>query len=341
MHLKMMFSKFLRKSGIKFVSLLLISGCSIPSNPLVDTTARPELERNILTGEVGKNGKVIAIKFDDTRAAHPQEGVESADVVFVAQVEAGLTRLMGIYSSNYPERVGPVRSARISDIDILAQFGKVGFIYSGAQSKLRPVLANADLVNLSAERNPPSIYFNDPSRIAPYAMMVRVPLLLEKANEVDSVSTIGWNHGDISDFAEPISSAKINWPSASYEAIWNEEQSKFILNFNGAPNFAKSGMQLGSNMMIIQLVDISPSEYGDKFGGITPKTKVVGSGTAYLLRDGSVTEVTWNRESAESPTSWVLPDGEAAYFATGQVWIFLTDRKPVITYPVALEATEN
>ncbi|MEY3008753.1 MAG: hypothetical protein RL464_418, partial [Actinomycetota bacterium] len=64
-----MFSKFLRKSGIKFVSLLLISGCSIPSNPLVDTTARPELERNILTGEVGKNGKVIAIKFDDTRAA--------------------------------------------------------------------------------------------------------------------------------------------------------------------------------------------------------------------------------------------------------------------------------
>jgi hypothetical protein len=94
-------------------------------------------------------------------------------------------------------------------------------------------------------------------------------------------------------------------------------------------------------MMIIQLVDISPSEYGDKFGGITPKTKVVGSGTAYLLRDGSVTEVTWNRESAESPTSWVLPDGEAAYFATGQVWIFLTDRKPVITYPVALEATEN
>jgi hypothetical protein len=337
----MMFSNLLRKTGITVVALLLVSSCSISNNQLVETTARPEPERNVLTGEVGKNGKVIAIKFDDTRAAHPQEGVESADVVFVAQVEAGLTRLMGIYSSNYPEQVGPVRSARISDIDILAQFGKVGFMYSGAQSKLRPVLANANLVNLSAERNPPSIYFNDPSRIAPYAMMVRVPLLLEKANEVDSVSTIGWNHGDISEFAEPISSAKITWPNASYEAIWNVEERRFILNFNGTPNLAKSGEQLGSNMMIIQLVEITPSEYGDKFGGITPKSNVVGSGTAYLLRDGSITEVTWMRESAESPTTWVLPDGAAANFATGQVWIFLTDKKPSITYPVVDEATEK
>lgn len=336
-----MFSNLLRKTGITVVSLLLVSSCSISSNQLVETTAQPEPERNVLTGEVGKNGKVIAIKFDDTRAAHPQEGVESADVLFVAQVEAGLTRLMGIYSSNYPEQVGPVRSARISDIDILAQFGKVGFMYSGAQSKLRPVLANANLVNLSAERNPPSIYFNDPSRIAPYAMMVRVPLLLEKANEVDSVSTIGWNHGDISEFAEPISSAKITWPNASYEAIWNVEERRFILNFNGAPKFAKSGEQLGSNMMIVQTVEIFPSEYGDKFGGITPKSNVVGSGTAYLLRDGSITEVTWMRESAESSTTWVLPDGEVANFATGQVWIFLTDKKPSITYPVVDEATEK
>jgi hypothetical protein len=335
----MMFSKFLRKAGILLVSLLLVSSCSLPSNPFIDTA--PEPERNILTGEVGSNGKVIAIKFDDTKAAHPQEGVENADVVIVTQVEAGLTRLMGIFSSNYPEQVGPVRSARISDIDILAQFGRVGFMYSGAQSKLRPVLANANLVNLSAERNPPSIYFNDPNRIAPYAMMVRIPLLLEKAAEVDTVSSIGWLHGDASDFAKPISSAKIEWPNASYEAIWNEEERRFILNFGGAPNLDKSGSQLGSNMMIIQLVEITPSEYGDKFGGITPKSKVVGSGKAYLLRDGSLTEVTWSRESAESPTSWTLPDGEIANFATGQVWMFLTDKEPLVTYPAVGEATEK
>ena len=119
------------------------------------------MPRNIFTNLPGQNGEVLAVKFDDTIYAHPQEGVESADVVFVTQVEAGLTRLMGIYSSNYPELLGPIRSARISDIDILAQFGKVGFIYSGAQTKLRPVLAAANIENLSADRNPPTIYFNE------------------------------------------------------------------------------------------------------------------------------------------------------------------------------------
>lgn len=330
-----MLSKSLRVSLFSLLTALVFTSCSLSDLPLVES--KPEPERNILTGEVGSNGKVMAIKFDDTRAAHPQEGVESADVVVISQVEAGLTRLMGIYSSNYPEQVGPVRSARISDIDILAQYGRVGFMYSGAQSKLRPVIAAANLENLSAERNPPSIYFNDPERIAPYAMMVRIPRLLEKAENVDLVKSVGWSHGELSEFAKPVSRVKINWPNASYEAIWDEEKERFLLNFNGAPNLAKSGLRLGSNNLIVQLAEIKPSEYGDKFGGITPKTSVIGAGKAFLLRDGTITSVNWNRESATSPTTWSLDNGEPANFATGQVWIFLTDQELEISYPVVDE----
>lgn len=320
-----------RRALIAAISaLLFLTGCSLSDLPFVESS--PEPERNVLTGDVGSNQKVIAVKFDDTRAAHPQEGVEAADVVFITQVEAGLTRLMGIYSSSYPEQVGPVRSARISDIDILAQFGRVGFMYSGAQSKLRPVLAAANIENLSAERNPPSIYFNDPDRIAPYAMMVRIPLLLEKAEKVDLVKSVGWTHGEISDNALPVERVKILWPNASYEAIWNKELKRFDLNFDREANFAKSGDRLGSNMMVIQFVEITPSEYGDKYGGVTPKSKVVGSGKALLLRDGTITEVLWSREDATSPTKWSLPNGEEAYFAIGQKWFFLTDQAPEITY---------
>ncbi|MBU3716340.1 MAG: DUF3048 domain-containing protein [Candidatus Nanopelagicaceae bacterium] len=324
--------KTLKISLISLTTSAILAGCSLSSLPFIESA--PEPERNVLTGEVGSNGKVIAVKFDDTRAAHPQEGVENADVVIITQVEAGLTRLMGIYSSNYPEQVGPVRSARISDIDILAQYGRVGFMFSGAQSKLRPVVAAANLENLSAERNPPSIYFNDPERIAPYAMMVRIPLLLAKAENVDVVKTVGWSHGELSELALPVSRVKVNWPNASYEAIWSKEEQRFLLNFDREPNFAKSGLRLGSNNLIIQLAEIKPSEYGDKFGGVTPKTNVIGAGTAFLLRDGTITPMNWNRESATSPTSWTLENGEPAYFATGQVWIFLTDQEPEITYPV-------
>lgn len=311
---------------------ILLSGCGSAKSPF---SVEPPVERNILTGEPGTNGQVIAVKFDDTRFAHPQKGVESADVVFVTQVEGGLTRLLGIFTSNYPDLVGPVRSARISDIDILAQFGRVGFMYSGAQTKMHPILDAANIVNLSAERNPPTIYIRDPNRNSPYDMMVKIPELMAKAEGVDTVKSIGWEHGEISESATAITSVKVNWPSASYEAVWNAQTNKFDLVFDGAPNLDSDGQPLGSNSMVIQLIEITPSEFGDKFGGITPKSHVIGSGAGYLLRDGTITSVRWSRDDATSETIWTLPDGSPALFATGQVWLFLTDKEPTIKYPVA------
>ena len=311
--------------------VLALSGCTFLTSS--DESDEVAIERNVFTGLPGTSGPVLAAKFDDTPYAHPQEGVEFADVLFVTQVEAGLTRLMGIYSSQYPERLGPIRSARISDIDILAQFGRVGFIYSGSQSKLRPALAEANIENLSAERNPPSIYFNIPERNAPYAMMVKPNLLLAKNPDVDQAEGVGWEHGPKDVSAKKILSAKILWPNASYEAIWNRNEKRFLLNHDNKINLATSGTQLGSPMMIIQLVSINPSEYGDKFGGVTPKSTVTGSGKAYLLRNGSMTEVVWSRPTAKDPTRWTLADGSEAYFQPGQVWFFLTDQEPEFSFP--------
>ena len=320
------------------LTMTMISACS--GVPSLDNSA-PEVERNVYTNLPGSSGEIIAVKVDDTNAAHPQQGIEFADVVFVTQVEAGLTRLMGIYSSNYPEVIGPVRSARISDLDILAQFGRVGFLYSGAQSKLRPVIAGSNLVNLSAERNPPTIYFNDPKRNPPYAMMVRPNLLLDKTEELAVAQSIGWNHGKRSVTAKRIDSVKINWPNAQYEASWSKTEKRFLLKHNGRENLSAAGMALGSNMMVIQKIEITPSEYGDKFGGITPKNHVVGKGEAFLLRDGRVTRARWSRETATAPTKWTLPDGTEAKFASGQVWFFLTDQEPEFTYPARKSPTPS
>jgi hypothetical protein len=239
---------------------------------------------------------------------------------------------MGIYSSNYPEVLGPIRSVRISDLSILGEYGRVGFLYSGAQSKMRPVIAEANLVNLSAERNPPSIYFNDPSRRSPYSMMVKPNLLLEKAAEVEFAKKPGWQYGPRAKGAKKIISAEINWPNGSYEAYWSAAEKRFLLKHNGRENIASSGIHLGSTMMVIQMVKFSPSEYGDKFGGVTPKSEVIGSGDGYLLRNQSVVKALWNRATLSEPTTWSLEDGSPAYFAPGQIWFFLTDTEPKFTY---------
>jgi len=315
---------------VAFLALLTLFISSCASLPFVEE--KVEIEKNLFTNLPGSSGKVFAVKFDDTNDAHPQQGVESADVVYITQVEAGLTRLMGIYSSNYPEVLGPIRSARISDLSILGEYGRVGFLYSGAQSKMRPVIAESNLINLSAERNPPSIYFNDPSRRSPYSMMVKPNLLLEKAADVELAKKPGWQHGPRAKGAKKIISAEIIWPNAGYEAYWSAIDRKFLLKHNSRENIASSGIQLGSPMMVIQMVKISPSEYGDKFGGVTPKSEVIGSGHGYLLRNQRVVKALWNRASLSEPTTWSLEDGSPAFFAPGQIWFFLTDNEPKFTY---------
>jgi len=316
-----------RVLSLTLLSLFLSSCASLPF-----AEEKIEIERNLYTNLPGSSGKVFAVKFDDTSAAHPQDGVEAADIVYITEVEAGFTRLMGIYSSNYPEVLGPIRSARISDLSILGEYGKIGYLYSGAQSKMRPVISAANLVNLSAERNPPSIYFNDPARRSPYSMMVRPNLLLEKAGDVELAKEPGWQHGARAEDAKKIISAEIEWANASYEAAWSVEEKRFLLKHNGKANIASSGIQLGSPMMVIQMVKISPSEYGDKFGGVTPKSEVIGSGHGYLLRNQRVVKVLWNRASLSEPTTWSFEDGSPAYFARGQIWFFLTNNEPKFTY---------
>lgn len=317
--------------------LIVLSSCASPSS-IVKKVSGKSVEKNILTNLPGKNGALLAVKIDDTSAAHPQVGLGSADVIYIEQVEGGLTRLAAIFTSKVPALIGPVRSARISDIEILAQYGRVGFAYSGAQSKMRPVLTAANLENMSAERNPPSIYQTDTTRFSPTNMMVDAAALLKKTIEVegkkiDTVKSVGWQFGDASKLAKKVTSFEVKWPASRYSATWSKTEKRWLLSYNGQPNLDSTGRQLGSPNFVIQKVAITNSIYKGKVGGITPMSNTVGSGTGYLLRDGKVVPINWQRPSAEVGTIWTLSDGKVANFADGQVWIALTDNEPAFTYP--------
>jgi len=328
-----MFSK--RSISLGIFSCLLLSGCSVVSSVLPEKAMT-----NVLSGREGGNGQVLVVKIDDTTQAHPQIGLEDADIVYIEQVEGGLTRLAAVFSSVIPERVGPVRSARISDIEILSQFGRVAFAYSGAQSKLLPVIAAANLQDLGAQRQSPTIYTTDPERIQPYAMVLRAELLMqliqEKGFAIDSAKSIGFTFGSLPEGGAVTEKVVVNWPAATYSATWSEEDARWLLSHNNAVNFADSGLVLGPSTLIIQMVSITPSEYKDKVGGVTPFSQTVGSGKAYVLRDGQRFTTTWTRPSAEAGTTFTFADGTIMNFDPGQIWIALTDREPVfISPPVA------
>jgi hypothetical protein len=327
--------KLVRKI-LLIVSLVILIASIGTLNGVKNFSQEEEIGRNLFNGLPGENNQILVVKIDDTKDAHPQIGLEQADIVYVEQVEAGLTRVAAIYSSKLPALIGPVRSARISDLELLAQFGRVGFAYSGAQSKLRPVLAKANLENLSAERNPRSIYGNDPTRVGPVNMILKPDLLLERANlrsqtVIDTPTKSPWKFGDLQESLNSAAKIEVSWPNAKYSLVWSREKSKYLIYFADQPNLAASGEHLFADTAIIQLVSITPSIYGDKFGGVTPFSKTIGSGKAVMVRDGVSHELTWQRDNETDVTTWLLPDGKDAHFKPGRIWVFLTDQIPIIT----------
>jgi hypothetical protein len=321
--------------SIGIVSVALINPQNVGSLSEVTDIFKEELPTNSLSGRIGSDGPILVVKIDDTRAAHPQAGLEDADVIYIEQVEGGLTRLAVVYSSKIPAVIGPVRSARISDIEIIEQFGRVAFAYSGAQKKLLPVIAAANLENLGAQRQSREIYSNDPLRNAPTAMMLQAQTLMQKVKEqqlpVAISKSVGWSFAESFDTGTAIAAAKVSWPANSYDAVWSAAEKRWLLSHSGVPNLAASGIHLGASTFVIQIVSITPSEYGDKFGGVTPFTATVGSGRGYILRDGKYIAALWDRATPDVGTSWKAISGEEIPFAAGQIWIALTDKEPVFT----------
>jgi hypothetical protein len=315
--------------SIAAVAFLPTSPKSLISNIFVEPTY------NSLSGREGSDGEILVVKIDDTLSARPQIGIDRADIVYIEQVEGGLTRLAAVFSSEIPTLIGPIRSARISDIEILAQYGRVVFAYSGAQSKLLPVISVANLNDYGAQRQSPTIYTRDESRTSPTNMVLRGDLLLDKVHsdgrDVATSRSVGWDFGELPDGGIAITDVKLSWPAASYELKWSKEEERWLVFNNGIANMSASGTQHGPTTFVIQNVEIVASEYGDKFGGVTPLSKTVGSGTGFVLRDGRYFPATWSRPDELSGTTWLALDGSELPFARGQIWIALTEKNPQFT----------
>lgn len=316
--------------AVTVVLLSLFTPHFSPLSALPFLNATPE---NSISGRAGGDGPVLAVKIDDTQDAHPQIGLEDADIVYIEQVEGGLTRLAAIFSSHIPQKIGPIRSARISDIELLAQYGHIGLAYSGVQKKMRPVINASSLVDLGAQNHSSTIYTNDVSRTPPYAMVMRADLLMqfvkEKNLSLDNSKNMGWNFGDAPSGGVPITSVHLSWPANSYDAHWSASDGRWLLDHAHLPDIASSGVRLGPTTLIIQNVSITDSIYKDKVGGVTPFSETVGTGTGYILREGKYFAARWNRPDAEAGTTWQTLDGREITLPKGQIWVALTDRAPV------------
>ena len=275
-----------------------------------------------------ERGPVLAVKIENTAAGKPQYGVKSADIVYVTQVEGGLTRLMAVFSSRLPAKVGPVRSARISDLYLLPMFGKPALAYSGVQTKMIPFVQRASLFDVS-DSAAPGAYRRDPERHAPYNLMASPKRLLARAPQASKARDIGFTFGEAPEGGTPRTSFTVKYPAARFTFRWSQRQGRWLIWQDGARSMAAEGGQLGAPTIVVQYVKTTRSQFHDVNGSYTPLLTTVGKGRAVVLRDGKAYRARWSRPSQRSGTEFTTETGEPLPFAPGQVWVVLAAPKPV------------
>lgn len=291
-----------------------------PSSPVLSTGMPP----------------VLAVKIDNTRNAQPQVGVEAADLVYIEEVEYGMTRLAAIFSSTIPARIGPVRSARITDIDLLSQYGSPAFAFSGAQEKLWPALAEAPFIDVSANKDPQD-YARDSARLAPYNYFFDAETALAQLEGVSPAKEMGFTFAqEIPSGGSPAFSAELTWPSSSLKFRYNQDRNQYAIQLNGErANFEEVEQGEGkvwADTAVIQFVEQTPSVYFDKGGGNTPQVQTVGTGEAIIMRNGQLFSALWSRPDSQSGTTFTDTTGNPVPFHPGRTWIALynKDRDVVI-----------
>jgi hypothetical protein len=273
------------------------------------------------TGEpVAGRRPVLTAKIDNIVFARPQTGLTRADIVYVLPVEGGLSRILAVFSSRFPPVIGPVRSAREEDLQLLAQFGRPALAWSGAQPRLVPVVRHAHIVSLYALTR--GGFFRSTSRIAPYNLYASTRRLLAESRGASRACDIGFRFGPQPSGGRPTKSLHTSYPAASFTFRWSGAQHRWLVWMDGRPALSTEDGQLGSPTVVIQYVRVGKSGFFE-YGFPPPHAQTVGSGRAVVLRNGRSWRVHWSRPAASAGTRFTLPDGQPMPFARGQVWVLL------------------
>jgi hypothetical protein len=274
------------------------------------------------TGEpVPSLNRVLAVKIDNIVLARPPTGLTRADIVYVLPVEGGLSRLLAVFSSQYPPAVGPVRSAREDDLQLLRQFGRPAFAYSGATPRLLPYIhRTARIVNLYAGTT--NGYYRDFGRVAPYNLYAHTRQLLKQAPGASRAHDIGFRFGPPPAGGKATRSASVSYPAASFRFTWSAAKGRWLVSMDGAPAAGANGTRLSAATVVIQHTTVRTSRFKE-YGRRPPFAESTGSGTALVLRDGRAWTVHWSRPTANGGTTFTTASGQPMTFADGQVWVVL------------------
>lgn len=350
---------------VRFLSVLLLAVFLLaacgggdsedPSDPQASEAA-PEPAKPVLCpltgleapGDFDQERPALAVKIDNAPPARPQAGIQQADIVYEEIGEGGLTRLLSIFQCSDADQLGPIRSARTVDPDILQEYSPVLFAYSGANGQvLKKVGSTSGLTDLQQGKNGDA-YNRESSRKAPYNLFSSTskirgtsaakdvkgapkpgfefdPSLLEAAAPPPAPPAAGAPPAAPAAPAAPAgNSVTFSYSNSNNVRFTYDPAKKAYLRFHGdTPHKAASGEQVSVVNVVVFKVKVTPGTVKDASGSPTQDTTVIGTGEATILRGGVAVTGKWNRAGVGSKTTLTDASGAPVKLAPGNTWIHL------------------
>lgn len=269
----------------------------------------------------------VAVKIDNVPAARPQVGLDQACIVYEHMAEGGITRFTAIYHTEETE-VGPVRSARRVDLQIVPQY-QAFFAHVGGAPAEMAAIKTYKLLDVDQFFNPGAYYYAR-QRPAPnnvYTSVSRIRRAGEALGYGREASLEGFPFAEKMPAAgRPATEIVLPYPSPSQGEFRYDSQTGDYIRFTGGrPHTdAASGQAVRVKNVIIQRVPswiVSYTE--DVLGAPSLDFNLIGEGQATVFRDGKAIEGKWVRPSLAAWTSFYDEAGEPISLAPGEIWISL------------------
>lgn len=264
----------------------------------------------------------LAVKIDNAPGGQPQWNLADADLVFEENVE-GVTRFIAVFHTNVPDRIGPVRSARTSDRDILASLNRPILAWSGGNRFVTGEIRGGHefgwLANLSAQSS--DCFWRSGTRSSPHNLVLDPACAWQSATFAGPARPVlahdtggpppAAGRRD-SRFTVEMDGIDVTW-------VWDAASGRYLRRQRGDWHVDVDGDQVAADNVVVLTIDYVRSKADER----SPEAVSVGSGRAVLHRNGVAITGTWTRASRFSVFTLTADDGSPLALTPGTAFVEL------------------
>lgn len=299
-----------------------------PKKSVVKKPAPPQIIYSTLTGlpvaDASVNQRpVTGVMIENSLDARPQSGLSEAGVVFEAVAEGGVTRFLALFQDTTPTNVGPIRSARPYYVQWAMGFDAAYAHVGGSPDALSDITAWG-VKDMNQFYNG-AYYHRVTSRAAPHNVYTGIDTLNQLEAKKGYTSTYtGFTRGKDAPAAQPnATSIDFHLSGYTYDPHYDYVAATNSYNRSEAGQAhidANTGKQISPKVVIAMVVPLARGAL-DSSGAYYSDYNPIGSGTAYIFQNGTVTTGTWNKATNNAPLTFTDGTGAPIPLNPGQTWI--------------------